>query len=100
MTYKRTVFVLGATGGIGGEVTLALLQGGWRVRGLHRQPGRAAQRAQPAQMYTPGVVSSSATRPAGKCRPQQPQWRRSSFWMVSAGSVMTALLGEGGDQAG
>ena len=45
MTYKRTVFVLGATGGIGGEVTLALLQGGWRVRSLHRQPGRAAQRA-------------------------------------------------------
>jgi nucleoside-diphosphate-sugar epimerase len=45
MTYKRTVFVLGATGGIGGEVALALLQGGWRVRSLHREPERAARRA-------------------------------------------------------
>jgi nucleoside-diphosphate-sugar epimerase len=45
MTYKRIVFVLGATGGIGGEVALALLQEGWRVRSLHRDPERAAQRA-------------------------------------------------------
>jgi nucleoside-diphosphate-sugar epimerase len=45
MTCKRTVFVLGATGGIGGEVALALLQGGWRVRSLHREPERAARRA-------------------------------------------------------
>ena len=42
MTDKRTALVLGATGGIGGEVALALLQGGWHVRSLHREPERAA----------------------------------------------------------
>src|SRR5262245_14755141 len=45
MTETRTALVLGATGGIGGEVARALLQKGWRVRGLHRQPERAARRA-------------------------------------------------------
>ena len=44
MTDKRTALVLGATGGIGGEVALALLQGGWHVRSLHREPERAAAR--------------------------------------------------------
>ena len=45
MTNRRTALVLGATGGIGGEVALALLQRGWRVRGLDREPERAARRA-------------------------------------------------------
>jgi len=36
MTNTRTALVLGVTGGIGGEVALALLQKGWRVRGLNR----------------------------------------------------------------
>jgi len=45
MTDARTALVLGATGGIGGEVALALLQRGWRVRGLVRKPERAARRA-------------------------------------------------------
>ena len=61
MTYKRTVFVLGATGGIGGEVALALLQGGWRVRSLHREPGRAAQRAH--QLADVQWVAGDAMRP-------------------------------------
>lgn len=30
--------VLGATGGIGGEMTHQLIEAGWRVRALHRQP--------------------------------------------------------------
>ena len=42
MINKRTALVLGATGGVGGEVALALLQRGWRVRSLHRDPQRAA----------------------------------------------------------
>ncbi|MGR6330359.1 NAD-dependent epimerase/dehydratase family protein [Sphingomonas sp. XXL09] len=34
--------VIGATGGIGGEVAHVLLQRGWEVRALHRDPARAA----------------------------------------------------------
>src|SRR5262245_11116096 len=45
MTDKRTALVLGATGGIGGEVARALIQRGWRVRALHRNPKGAARKA-------------------------------------------------------
>jgi nucleoside-diphosphate-sugar epimerase len=45
MTDTRTALILGATGGIGGEVAAALLRNGWRVRSLHRQPQLAAGRA-------------------------------------------------------
>ncbi|MFZ0457743.1 MAG: NAD(P)H-binding protein, partial [Rhodoplanes sp.] len=38
MSKTRTALVLGATGGVGGEVARALLCGGWRVRALHRRP--------------------------------------------------------------
>jgi nucleoside-diphosphate-sugar epimerase len=34
---RRTALVLGATGGIGGEVARCLLQRGWTVRALHRR---------------------------------------------------------------
>jgi nucleoside-diphosphate-sugar epimerase len=44
MTNRQTALVLGATGGIGGEVALVLSQRGWRVRGLHRDPEQAARR--------------------------------------------------------
>ncbi len=36
MTGKNTVLVLGATGGIGGEITRQLKGGGWQVRALRR----------------------------------------------------------------
>ena len=39
----RTALVIGATGGIGGEVARALLARGWRVRGLNRKPKAAAK---------------------------------------------------------
>jgi nucleoside-diphosphate-sugar epimerase len=42
---QKTALVIGATGGIGGEVAHALLARGWRVRGLHRNPAEAARRA-------------------------------------------------------
>jgi nucleoside-diphosphate-sugar epimerase len=42
---ERTALVLGATGGIGGEVAAALLRRGWAVRALHRDPAEAARRA-------------------------------------------------------
>ena len=37
---QKTALVIGAAGGIGGEVAHALIAHGWRVRGLARQPGR------------------------------------------------------------
>lgn len=42
MERERTALVLGATGGIGGEVAAALLARGWAVRALHRDPAKAA----------------------------------------------------------
>lgn len=42
---KPLALVIGATGGIGGEVAHALLAAGWRVTGLARNPADAARRA-------------------------------------------------------
>jgi len=50
MTTNRTALVLGATGGIGGEVAKLLLARGWNVRALHRNPD-----AQPAAHKTSGL---------------------------------------------
>lgn len=41
----KVALVLGATGGIGGEVADALVRHGWTVRGMARDPGEARQRA-------------------------------------------------------
>jgi len=41
MTRQETALVLGATGGIGGEVTRTLKARGWRIRALHRKRGAA-----------------------------------------------------------
>ncbi|GLS93248.1 NAD(P)H-binding protein [Piscinibacter gummiphilus] len=41
---RPAALVLGATGGIGGQVARTLLQRGWRVRALHRDPVAAAAR--------------------------------------------------------
>ena len=38
---SRQALVLGATGGVGGEVARTLIARGWRVRGLNRRPGQA-----------------------------------------------------------
>lgn len=40
---KKTALVLGATGGIGGEVARLLVARGWHVKALHRDPERAAK---------------------------------------------------------
>ena len=42
MEQINTALVLGATGGIGGEVARLLVARGWKVRALHRAPERAA----------------------------------------------------------
>lgn len=40
MASDRTALVVGATGGIGGEVARLLVARGWKVRALHRNPDR------------------------------------------------------------
>jgi len=41
---NRTALVIGATGGIGGEVSMALIRRGWRIRALTRDPVEAARK--------------------------------------------------------
>ena len=41
---KQTALIIGATGGIGGEMARALLRHGFQVRALHRDPERARRR--------------------------------------------------------
>ncbi len=43
MEQVKTALVLGATGGIGGEVARLLVARGWRVKALHRAPQTAAR---------------------------------------------------------
>jgi len=38
---NRTALIVGATGGVGSETARALLENGWRVRAVHRDPARA-----------------------------------------------------------
>ncbi|MEQ9529671.1 MAG: NAD(P)H-binding protein, partial [Parvibaculaceae bacterium] len=38
-----TALILGATGGFGGEMALALHRHGWQIRALNRNPKRAAK---------------------------------------------------------
>jgi nucleoside-diphosphate-sugar epimerase len=68
MTERRTALVLGATGGIGGEVAEALLARGWAVRALHRDPKAAAARTpwlrgldwRPGDAMRPADVAAAA----------------------------------------
>lgn len=46
MTNDRTALVLGANGGVGGEVAIALLRRGWTVKALVRDAAAAAKRWQ------------------------------------------------------
>ncbi|HEY2533291.1 MAG TPA: NAD(P)H-binding protein [Xanthobacteraceae bacterium] len=48
---NRTALVLGASGGIGGEVVRCLLARGWEVRALHRDPDRLS-----ASRKIPGLI--------------------------------------------
>jgi nucleoside-diphosphate-sugar epimerase len=43
MTLQKTALILGATGGIGGEVARTLNARGWRIRALHRKGGAASR---------------------------------------------------------
>jgi nucleoside-diphosphate-sugar epimerase len=51
MTQSKTALILGATGGIGHEVAVALTRHGWQIKALHRDPTKAAGRES-----TPGIT--------------------------------------------
>jgi nucleoside-diphosphate-sugar epimerase len=44
MTQTKTALILGATGGIGGEMAAALSRHGWEIKALNRNPAKAAAR--------------------------------------------------------
>jgi nucleoside-diphosphate-sugar epimerase len=62
MTHQRIALVLGATGGIGGEVARRLQASGWAVRAMHRNAAKAASNRNAVM----GVswVEGDAMRPA------------------------------------
>jgi nucleoside-diphosphate-sugar epimerase len=62
MTQERIALVLGATGGIGGEVARLLRGRGWSVRALHRDATRMASRAQAGQSSVQSWVQGDAMR--------------------------------------
>lgn len=66
MTAERNALVLGATGGIGGEVAAALLRHGWAVRALHRDPASAARRL--GRLGGVAWTEGDAMRPADVAR--------------------------------
>ncbi len=60
MNDNRTALILGATGGVGGEIAAALLADGWRVRALHRNPKRAASGGLAGIEWLPGDAMQAA----------------------------------------
>jgi len=48
MTQRKTALILGATGGIGGEVAASLSRHGWHINALNRDPAKAASRTRTA----------------------------------------------------
>jgi nucleoside-diphosphate-sugar epimerase len=56
----NTALVIGATGGIGGEVARVLTARGWAVRALHRDPTRARE-SNPALEWVQGDATDKAS---------------------------------------
>lgn len=54
MTHNKTALVLGATGGIGGQLADSLLGHGWEVVALVRDPVKAAKSIDPRVRLVPG----------------------------------------------
>jgi nucleoside-diphosphate-sugar epimerase len=61
MASNRTALVLGATGGVGGEVARLLIARGWCVRGLKRDPGKLsdAEKASGVDWHRGDAMSAS-----------------------------------------
>lgn len=61
MTANKTALILGATGGVGGEMARTLLARGWRVHALHRDPGNlSASHQNPGLAWHKGDAMSAA----------------------------------------
>ena len=59
--HTRTALVIGATGGVGGAATKALLQRGWRIKALNRDPETAAKaHSMPGVTWIKGDAMSPA----------------------------------------
>ncbi len=58
MTQRKTVLVLGASGGIGGSIAAALLRHGWQVRGMARDVMSVSHRANPHIEWVQGDALS------------------------------------------
>nr|WP_295464592.1 NAD(P)H-binding protein [Mesorhizobium sp.] len=58
MAQRKTVLVLGATGGVGGAIAAALLRHGWEVRGMARDVTSAKERANPHIEWVQGDAMS------------------------------------------
>jgi uncharacterized protein YbjT (DUF2867 family)/uncharacterized protein YndB with AHSA1/START domain len=61
MSDERLILVTGATGYVGGRLLPLLLEDGWRVRCLARQPERLASRVPPGVEVAPGDVLDAAS---------------------------------------
>ena len=60
----KTALILGATGGIGGEVATRLAQAGWQVRAMHRDPQRLSGAAKLDWVQGDAMVAGDVARAA------------------------------------
>jgi nucleoside-diphosphate-sugar epimerase len=65
-TQIQTALVLGAAGGIGGEVARQLLASGWQVRALHRHPERVASQCPGLDWRTGDALDKDAVADAAR----------------------------------
>lgn len=66
MTNQQTALVLGATGGIGGEVARQLREGGWRVRALKRGAAMPAESRDGIEWIAGDALDASAVLAAAQ----------------------------------
>lgn len=59
MAHEKTALVLGATGGIGGEVARRLVARGWQVRALNRNPAKLGTQGQAGITWIQGDAMHS-----------------------------------------
>lgn len=67
MTTKLAL-VLGATGGIGGEVASRLVRAGWTVRALYRAASTGARDPRLDWIQGDAISAAAWPRPPGACR--------------------------------
>ena len=67
MTTNRTALVLGATGGVGGEVARQLIASGWSVRAMQRDPDELPASAKASDWF--GIAAMPFRLPMLLLRP-------------------------------